>query len=310
MTTQITHADGIYLNLPEADYHADPALSASGIKNLLQSPADYWFNSVHNPDREDDDTAALSKGKLYHSMFFEPELFERTYAVKPGGMAFSTKDGKAWRAKHQHKQIVKHEDVHEIAHNRILAEKRGLFEFIGAGHSEVSIFWTNGTGNRCKCRVDWLSPTAAFDLKTFSNPTRKDLDMCLAHTIFYERYHIAAVWYLMLIEEAKKLKTFRSIEDGSFQPYPGFELSSHPHKFWLIFQQTGNTPNLALREIEHRDTDLAVNQYWRAAERAINQATSTYAQFMKSHGPDQPWISPLQPKAIADHEFSPWMIEE
>jgi hypothetical protein len=57
----MTRPDGIYLNLPEDDYHADPALSASGIKKLLQSPADYWFTSVHNPDREDKDTAATVK---------------------------------------------------------------------------------------------------------------------------------------------------------------------------------------------------------------------------------------------------------
>lgn len=312
MTEQTIHPDGIYLNLPEQQYHTDPALSASGIKNLLQSPADYWFNSVHNPDREDKDTDALAKGTLYHLMFFEPDLFKQTYAIKPEGMSFATKDGKAWRADHEHKQIVKYEDVQEVAKHRALAEQQGLFEFIGEGHSEVSIFWTNATGNRCKCRVDWLSPTAAFDLKTFSNSQRKDLDVCLAHTIYYERYHVAAVWYSMLIEEAKKLPQYR-LQDASFTKCIADEViqfSDQPHKFWLIFQQTGNTPNLALRQIERKDFEGTKNEYWRSAERSIEQATHLYAKYMASHGPDKPWLPPLQPKPIADQEFAPWMIEE
>ena len=314
MTEQKIHADGIYLNLPEADYHADPALSASGIKNLLQSPADYWFQSVHNPDREDFDTTATAKGTLYHLMFFEPERFKETYAIKPEGMSFATKDGKAWRADHEHMQIVKYEDVQEVARHRALAEKRGLFEFIGEGHSEVSIFWTNATGNRCKCRVDRLAANAAFDLKTFSNSQRKDLDMCLAHTIYYEKYHIAAVWYSMLIEEAKKLRTYGCSVNVKGQteiaPRDGVVLQPHPHKFWLIFQQTGAVPNLVLRQIERKDFEGTTNEYWRAAERSIEHATGLYAKYMASHGPDTPWVEPINPKPVADHEFAPWMIEE
>ena len=37
--------DGIYFNLPEAEYHALPRLSASEIKEILVSLATYWANS-------------------------------------------------------------------------------------------------------------------------------------------------------------------------------------------------------------------------------------------------------------------------
>ena len=40
---EVMVADGFYFDLPEDDYHAIPALSASGIKNLLISNPDFWF---------------------------------------------------------------------------------------------------------------------------------------------------------------------------------------------------------------------------------------------------------------------------
>jgi uncharacterized short protein YbdD (DUF466 family) len=66
-----------------------------------------------------------------------------------------------------------------------------------------------------------------------------------------------------------------------------------------------------MRELRERDrTTNEINQYWRSAEQSIQIATGLYAQFMQTHGPGKPWLTELQPKEIADHEFAPWMIDQ
>lgn len=77
--------DGIYFGLPEADYHALPRLSASGIKTLTNSPLQFWLQSWMNPEREPDtDTPAKKLGRAYHKLILEgDEAFDAAYAVKP-----------------------------------------------------------------------------------------------------------------------------------------------------------------------------------------------------------------------------------
>lgn len=80
------YEDGVYFNLPEADYHRIPALSASGVKNLLISPVDFWARSWMNPrnnDGEDDVTDSDAKiiGSAYHKRVLEGrDLFYQHYA--------------------------------------------------------------------------------------------------------------------------------------------------------------------------------------------------------------------------------------
>jgi hypothetical protein len=75
--------DGIYFNLPEAQYHAEPRLSSSGIQKLLISPATFWQGSWLNPDRPDQDeeaTKAQILGRAYHVARLEPARFDQLYA--------------------------------------------------------------------------------------------------------------------------------------------------------------------------------------------------------------------------------------
>jgi hypothetical protein len=78
--------DGVYFSLPESDYHALPALSASGIKNLLISPMDFWARSWMNPlkdiDEEDGDEPEWKIiGHAYHKRILEGKTaFDACYA--------------------------------------------------------------------------------------------------------------------------------------------------------------------------------------------------------------------------------------
>ena len=79
------HAPGIYFGLPAEEYHADPALSTGGIKDLLESPLTYWVNSRLNPDFEEpEDTTATETGSAFHKRLLEGrEAFDAVYAVAP-----------------------------------------------------------------------------------------------------------------------------------------------------------------------------------------------------------------------------------
>ena len=68
--------EGIYFDLPIDQYHADPAISSSGIKLLLKNPQKYWDKSAMNPEKESADTDALRVGKAMHCLLLEPEKFE------------------------------------------------------------------------------------------------------------------------------------------------------------------------------------------------------------------------------------------
>lgn len=76
--------DGIHFMLPEETYHATPALSASGIKNILISGPDYWYRCPWlNPayEEEETDTAARIAGRAYHKRILEGrEAFRAAYA--------------------------------------------------------------------------------------------------------------------------------------------------------------------------------------------------------------------------------------
>jgi RecB family exonuclease len=64
-----------------ADYHADPAVSASHIKAVMQSPYHYWSRFL-NPQRPVvEPTAAMRFGSLVHCVVLEPDEVSKRYGV-------------------------------------------------------------------------------------------------------------------------------------------------------------------------------------------------------------------------------------
>ncbi len=76
--------NGVYLNLPAEEYHADLSLSASGIKAICASPLTYWTKYL-DPARDDEsDTPAKALGRAIHKMILEGDAaFQNAYAVEP-----------------------------------------------------------------------------------------------------------------------------------------------------------------------------------------------------------------------------------
>ncbi len=61
----------------------------------------YIANEIPAPEASD----AMRQGSMLDTMLTEPGKMDR-YVVKPDGMSFATKEGKAWKAEHEDKEIV------------------------------------------------------------------------------------------------------------------------------------------------------------------------------------------------------------
>lgn len=77
------HKPGIYYDMPEAEYHADPSLGSSSLKRLLISPLEYWTYSPWNPRRpEPKSTMSQEVGTALHTrMLLGREAFYQRYAA-------------------------------------------------------------------------------------------------------------------------------------------------------------------------------------------------------------------------------------
>jgi hypothetical protein len=87
-------------------YRNTDGISASDIKWILppRTPAHYHAYKTGLIKREE--TRALVLGTLCHLAVLEPERPPTAYAVRPAGLDFRTKDGKAWRDAQGDKPIL------------------------------------------------------------------------------------------------------------------------------------------------------------------------------------------------------------
>lgn len=78
----VPHEPGVYFGLPEDEYHADPSLGSTDLKNLICDVETYWEHSRFNPARPDTETEAKLKGQALHKMVLEgPQSFDRAFII-------------------------------------------------------------------------------------------------------------------------------------------------------------------------------------------------------------------------------------
>lgn len=81
----MTLAPGVYFGLPEAEYFADDAIGSTDLKELARSPADWWWNSAHNPLRQPPaDNDGKRFGSALHTALLEGmDVYEARYFIRP-----------------------------------------------------------------------------------------------------------------------------------------------------------------------------------------------------------------------------------
>lgn len=241
----------ISLTETSAEYHANPAIGSSDIRDFIRSPrlfADYREGVA---DRVE--TPALRFGSLAHMAILEPKRFHDECVVKPDGMSFATKEGKLWRDENAGKSIISAEEKQtlEMMTMRVPTEIRLM---LASGNSEVTVRTTIGTLD-VQCRPDhWNRPgRVKYDLKTCRMIEGID------KAIYNYGYHIQQQWYSRVIaaETGEKAPMSRII----------FVESKTPWRWRVV------------------DLDL---DYMMIADTAIDQAISGLQARMKSGCWDDP----------------------
>ena len=166
------------------------ALSASGAKQILKSPAHYraW------KDAPDAQTPAMVFGTVVHALILEPER-DDLYVVKPAGLDRRTKDGKAAYEELLARglPIIDDEDHYRALGVRDAVLKHPVARDLLAGaRAEASLQWRGyGADVLCKAKLDAIGPAGIVDLKT----SRDASPNSLSKTVASFQYHLQAAHY-------------------------------------------------------------------------------------------------------------------
>jgi len=281
-------ADGIYLGMGDDVYHGDTSLGSTGIKRLLQSAPDYWWESPLNPLKEEKETDSLAFGKAVHRCILDGrERFESEYA--PAYLNGSTKEGKAERAaiKAQSKKPIKGADYERILVSAsFIKANPHLAKAFDGGIPEVSVFWTRKDGVRVKARFDYLKMSAISDLKSIRNPLGKEFAKACRDAVATYDYTISAAHYCEGRRQMVKL-----MQEGHVFGATEAETEwlwkvarNETFAFVLVFYQAEGAP------ISHGFQLSPENPLLGAAKQAIEQAIHNYKTYLAQFGQDTAWV--------------------
>lgn len=165
---------GIHDDVPELDYHADPALSASGAKTLLHSPARFAWERENGTKASD----AMDLGTLVHTLVLRSR--DKRLVVCPFD-SMRTKAAQEWAEQMaaERRIVVTHKQVRQAI---AIAKAVRAHPLAGAiftdGRPEVTLVWDDPeTGVRMRGRIDWLRANAIVDLKTVGRYGGSELGM-------------------------------------------------------------------------------------------------------------------------------------
>jgi len=181
------------MTISNADYHADPAISASQLKTVMQSPYHYWSRYL-DPDRVAMvPTAAMRFGSLAHCAVLEPDELSKRYQLAPDRR---TKEGKAAVVEMAAAGIEAVSEADMVLAVNMAVAVHGhptAGALLQSGQAEQSFWWDDiATGMRCKCRPDWFDGTTIVDLKTCQDAS----PAAFARSVAAWSYQIQAAHYL------------------------------------------------------------------------------------------------------------------
>jgi exodeoxyribonuclease VIII len=180
-------------NISNADYHADPAISASQLKEIGRSPYHYWSRYL-DPNRVAMvPTAAMRFGSLAHCAVLEPDELSKRYQLAPDRR---TKEGKAAVIEMAAAGIeaVSEADLAQALQIADAVRSNSTAALLLSDGAAEQSFWFDDipTGLRCKCRPDWFDGATIVDLKTCQDASPTGFAKAVANF----GYQIQAAHYL------------------------------------------------------------------------------------------------------------------
>lgn len=280
--------DGIYFNLADEDYHAEKRLSSSGLRDILDNPTYYWFNSNFNPLRIEKTSEAMTDGKIMHSMILEGDTFKNKYKVMPleiEGLSRNSTEFKIWKSA-QSLEVIPFQKYKKFKLICDYLSQEGQIldcNIFNGGFAEVSILWTEN-GIKRKARIDYLTLGRIIDLKTFIKRNKKPLNDYVAEYFFSYKVYIQLVYYLRAVKFALEndLKVFGNSEQLNFWE----ELRNVKDFLLMVAFVNRELPQSALKVF----TEDKCADVWRLAEKQISQAEETYLDYMQRYGEKSAWL--------------------
>lgn len=294
---------GIYFGLDDSEYHADPALGSTDIRRLLKSGPDYWWESAHNPLKEEDDqTVAQKFGRAVHKFVLEGEVaFLGCYA--PVDLSGTTKAGKVERAEIEAagKTWLKRDDFNRILlSGQMIRANPNLSEAFSGGRSEVSVFWQRPDGIRLKCRFDYLKVRAISDLKSTRNSRGIDFVEACRRSMAEYKYEIQASHYAEGRAQIGPLHA-DGLVYGDCDPAWLQKVADNPDfAFVFVFWQATSAP------ITWACSMSPGNPVMESGRHEIEQALERYRQFVATFGLENPWILSEPVREIDAADYPAW----
>lgn len=198
--------DGVYFGLSEDEYFNEPRIGSTLLRNLIDNPVRFWFDSFLNPlPKEKADKKNLNCGKIFHKLLLEGEKsLNADFSVAPAHLHSASGQYRKWKEA-QIRPIVKESDVKDV--RRVLAYLTGkgqvLDNFFKGGYPEVSILWTDTNGIQRAARIDYLKIGQFIDVKSFED-WKDDKNHC---NRYFWRYKV----FVQLIDYMNAIKAARNL---------------------------------------------------------------------------------------------------
>lgn len=207
----MTALQGIVHGLDEATYHAHPALSSTGARQLLEAPARFEFaRSQPRAPRKAFDVGTMVHSKtlgvgagvaiypdgVNETEFVDPETGDDVLNVLASNGAASTKLAKAFEgwARAQGLVPLKRAEAAEVdaMAEAVLSHPTARVLLEQEGNPEASVFGTDPeTGVECRARFDFLG-RVGVDLKTFHGAATA---VKFAKAVADHGYHVQGAHY-------------------------------------------------------------------------------------------------------------------
>lgn len=189
------------MTITNEQYHADPAVSASHVKEAMRSPYHYWARFLDPNRKPVEPTTAMRFGSLVHTAVLEPEELLQRYGVAPDRRTKAGKEQAERMAADGIEAITETDMTIALSMAASVRNHPAAAALLAKGKAEQSFWWDDlPTGLRCKCRPDWYHGTTIVDLKTCQDAS----PAAFASSVAKFGYHIQAAHYLAGLHGAER----------------------------------------------------------------------------------------------------------
>ena len=203
-------------------YHTDPAVSASHLKAVMQSPYHYWSRFV-DPNRSPiEPTAAMRLGSLAHCAILEPDDLLQRYGVCGPRNTKAGKEQAAAMEAEGIEAVTSTDMALALSMAAAVRNHTAAAELLKRGKAEQSFWWDDlPTGMRCKCRPDWYHGATVVDIKTTTDASPQ----AFARAVATYGYHVQAAHYLAGLHGAERF-VFVAVEKSYPHAVAVYELDA------------------------------------------------------------------------------------